>query len=144
MTRMDRRAAAKALLVIAVALAFADSSIVMLGLPEIYGELDASIPGVSLVITSYNLVVAIAAFALVPVLRRVRPAPILAAGLALFAAASLGCGLASDLTLLVTLRGVQGLGGAMLLAASLPRWSRSAAAPSPAGASGRSRGPPAR
>ena len=120
MTRMDRRAAARALLVIAVALAFADSSIVMLGLPQIYGELDASIPGASLVITAYNLVVAVAAFALIPVLRRVRPAPILGAGLGLFAAASLGCGLASDLPLLVALRGVQGLGGAMLLAASLP------------------------
>lgn len=104
----------------AVALAFADSSIVMLGLPEIYGELDASIPGVSLVITAYNLVVAVAALALVPVVRRVRPAVILGAGLAVFLVGSVACGLAQDLTVLVTMRGVQGLGGALLLAASLP------------------------
>ena len=115
---IDRRAAAVVLLALAVGLAFADSSIVMLGLPEIYGELDASIPGASFVITSYNLVVA--AFVLIPVMRRVRPLPVLIAGLAIFAAASLGCGLAPDLPALVTLRGVQGLGGAMLLAASLP------------------------
>ena len=118
--RMNRRAASAALLAVAVALAFADSSIVMLGLPEIYGELDATIPGVSFVITAYNLVVAVVAFALVPVLRRVRPGPILTAGLVVFIAASLGCGLVSDLPMLVTLRGVQGLGAAMLLAASLP------------------------
>ena len=111
---------AAALLGVAVALAFADSSIVMLGLPEIYGELDASIPGVSLVITAYNLVVAVVAFALVPVLRWVRPAPLLAAGLVVFLAASLACGLADDLSVLVALRAVQGLGAALLLAAALP------------------------
>ncbi len=117
---IDRRAAAVVLLAVAVGLAFADSSIVMLGLPEIYGELDASILGASFVITSYNLVVAVVAFALIPVMRRVRPLPVLVGGLAIFAVASLGCGLAPDLPVLVTLRGVQGLGGAMLLAASLP------------------------
>lgn len=111
---------AAALLAAVVALAFADSSIVMLGLPEIYGELDASIPGVSLVITAYNLVVAAVAFALLPVLRRVRPAPLLGAGLVVFLAASLACGLAGDLDLLVALRGAQGLGAALLLAAALP------------------------
>ena len=59
---IDRRAAAVVLLAVAVGLAFADSSIVMLGLPEIYGELDTSILGASFVITSYNLVVAVVAF----------------------------------------------------------------------------------
>lgn len=116
-------------LALAVGLAFADSSIVMLGLPEIYGELDASIPGVSLVITSYNLVVAVAALALVPVVRRARPAPMLALGLVVFAGASLACGLADDLGLLVAMRGVQGLGGALLLAASLPAMAALARSP---------------
>jgi MFS family permease len=117
---ITRGRAAAGLLAVAVALAFADSSIVMLGLPEIYGELDASIPGVSMVITAYNLVVAVVALALVPVLRRARPAPLLGAGLVVFLAASLACGLAGDLTALVVLRGVQGLGAALLLAAALP------------------------
>ncbi|HTI35223.1 MAG TPA: MFS transporter, partial [Miltoncostaea sp.] len=117
---IDRRAAAVVLLAVAVGLAFADSSIVMLGLPEIYGELDATIPGASFVITAYNLAVAVAAFVLIPVMRRVAPVPVLLAGLAIFAAASLGCGLAPTLPVLVAFRGVQGIGGAMLLAASLP------------------------
>lgn len=92
----------------------------MLGLPQIYGELNASIPGVSLVITAYNLVVAAVALALTPVVRRIRPAAPLTGGLAIFTAASLGCGLAQSLPVLVALRGVQGLGGALMLAASLP------------------------
>ncbi|MGD9573548.1 MAG: MFS transporter [Thermoleophilia bacterium] len=123
--------AAAALLAAAVALAFADSSIVMLGLPEIYGELDASIPGVSFVITSYNLVVAVVAFAIVPLLRVVRPAPLLGAGLVVFLGASLACGLVHDLTVLVALRGVQGLGAALLLAASLPAMAALAGGPGP-------------
>jgi len=114
----------------AVALAFADSSIVMLGLPEIYGELDASISGVSLVITSYNLVVAVVAFALIPVLRFVRPAHLLAAGLVVFLAASLACGLVDTLPLLVAMRAAQGLGGALLLAASLPAMAAVTGSPS--------------
>lgn len=108
------------LLAAAVALAFADSSIVMLGLPEIYGELNASIPEVSLVITGYNAVVAVVALALVPVVRRVRPGPLLIAGLVIFLASSLACGLVGDLTALIALRSTQGLGAALLLAASLP------------------------
>ena len=109
-----------ALMAAAVALAFADSSIVMLGLPEIYGELEASISEVSLVITAYNLVVAVVALALVPLVGRVRPAVPVGIGLAIFAVASLACGLVSDLTLLITLRAAQGLGAALLLSASLP------------------------
>ncbi len=108
------------MLAAAVALAFADSSIVMLGLPEIYGELDATIPEVSFVITGYNAVVALVALALVPVVRRVRPAPLLIAGLAVFLASSLACGLVDDLTALIALRSTQGFGAALLLAASLP------------------------
>lgn len=116
----DRSRAGAVLLAAAVALAFADSSIVMLGLPEIYGELDASISGVSLVITAYNLVVAVVALALVPVVGRARPGALVAVGLVVFAVASLACGLVDDLTLLVALRALQGFGGALLLAASLP------------------------
>lgn len=108
------------ILAAAVALAFADSSIVMLGLPEIYGELDASITEVSFVITGYNAVVAVVALALVPVVRRVRPAPLLIAGLVIFLVSSVSCGLVSDLTALIVLRSAQGLGAGLLLATSLP------------------------
>ena len=103
----------------AVAVAFADSSIVVLALPSIYGAFDTSIVGVSWVITAYNLVVAVMAFALVPVLRRVDVALITRLGLVLFAAGSIGSAASSSLSLLIGFRCVQGVGAAMLLAGAL-------------------------
>ena len=46
---------------IAVAVAFADSSIVVLALPELYGRFDTTIEGVSWVVTAYNASVALVA-----------------------------------------------------------------------------------
>jgi MFS family permease len=107
-------------LAVAVAVAFADSSIVVLALPELYVELDASIVGVSWVVTAYNLVVAAAVLALLPLAHRVRPVGLAATGLLVFLGASILCALAGGLTTLVAGRAAQGLGAALLLAASLP------------------------
>jgi hypothetical protein len=102
-----------------VAVAFADSSIVVLALPDLYGEFDTTLVGVSWVITSYNLVVAVAALCLVPFARRLRPRPTGIVGIGLFAAGSAGCAAAWSLDVLIGFRCLQGLGGALLLAASL-------------------------
>jgi MFS family permease len=102
-----------------VAVAFADSSIVVLALPDLYGEFDTTLVGVSWVITSYNLVVAVVALALVPFARRLRPRPTGIVGVAIFAAGSAGCAAAWSLDVLIGFRCLQGLGGALLLAASL-------------------------
>ena len=53
-----------ALLAVAVAVAFADSAIVVLALPELLGEFNASIQGVAWVVTGFNLAVVVAALAL--------------------------------------------------------------------------------
>ena len=103
-----------------VALAFADSSIVVLALPELLQRFQASIAGVAWVITSYNVAVAVAALPLVRLARRANPARLARRGLVVFGLASLACALAPSLWTLVGFRSVQGLGGAMLLAASLP------------------------
>jgi len=103
----------------AVAVAFADSSIVVLALPELYGDFNTSIVGVSWVITSYNLVVAIVALALVPLAGRFRADAVMGAGLAVFLGASIVCALADNLTWLIAARCVQGFGAALLLAGSL-------------------------
>jgi predicted MFS family arabinose efflux permease len=103
----------------AVAVAFADSSIVVLALPDLYGAFNTSIVGVSWVITSYNLVVAICAFALVPVVRRVDVGRISRIGLLLFCAGSIGCAASWSLPVLIAFRCLQGVGGAMLLAGAL-------------------------
>jgi MFS family permease len=116
----------------AVALAFADSSIVVLALPDLLRQLDTSIAGVSLVITAYNVAVVVATPLVVWLVRRAGPRAGLHGGLILFAAGSAGCALAGSLELLVVLRVVQAIGGAFLLASALPtlgvrRWSVAAA-----------------
>ena len=114
------RGVSTAALVVAVALAFADASIVVLALPEIYTELDTTIVGVSWVITAYALVVGVGALLLAPLARKVHPPLLVGFGLALFSAASLGAGLAGSASSLLLARCGQGAGAAMLLGASLP------------------------
>jgi MFS family permease len=115
------------LLAVAVGLAFADSSIVVLALPELYGEFDTSIVGVSWVITAYNVAITVAALAVLLTARRVRPVVLLGAGLAVFAAASLVCGLVNSLPLLLGARAVQGVGAAGSWPERSPRSPRSPA-----------------
>jgi hypothetical protein len=104
----------------AVAIAFADSSIVVLALPELYGRFETSIEGISWIVTSYNAAVAVTALALVFLVHRFDSAVVLAAGLAVFLGASVGCALAWSLGFLIGARAVQGVGAALLLAGALP------------------------
>ena len=103
-----------------VAVAFADSSIVVLALPDLYGEFDTTLVGVSWVITSYNLVVAVAALCPRP-LRA--PPPAAADGNRRHRRSSPPARRAARQpgasTSLIGFRCLQGLGGALLLAASL-------------------------
>jgi MFS family permease len=108
-----------AALALAVGLVLADSSIVVLALPEIYRELDTSVAGVTWVLVSFNLVIALAAVPAALVARRVGPARTAAVGLAVFAGAGLACGLADELSTLIVARCVQALGGAAAVTASL-------------------------
>ena len=62
-----------ALLIGAVGLAFADASVVALALPDLYGEFNTSIVGVSWVLTTYALVVAVVSVPVALLHRRVRP-----------------------------------------------------------------------
>jgi MFS family permease len=75
---------------------------------------------VSWVVTAYNLAVVIGAFALIPFVRRVRPAWLALAGLVLFLAASVACAVSNSLEMLVAGRVAQGIGAALLLGVSLP------------------------
>src|SRR6516164_293529 len=103
----------------AVAVAFAASSIVVLALPDMYGAFNTSIVGVSWVITSYNLVVALTAFALVPLVARVDTGGVSRVGLALFFAGSTGSAASWSLAALIVFRCIQGIGAALLLAGAL-------------------------
>jgi MFS family permease len=108
-----------AALALAVGLVLADSSIVVLALPQIYRELDTSVAGVTWVLISFNLVMALSAVFAAMVARRVGPARTAAVGLAVFAGACLACGISSDLSTLIAARCVQALGGAAAVTAVL-------------------------
>jgi predicted MFS family arabinose efflux permease len=115
----------------AVAVAFADSSIVVLALPELYGRFDTTIQGVSWVVTAYNAAVAVTALALVLFVHRLNATAVLGVGLGIFLAASIACAAAQSLGFLIGARAVQGAGAALLLAGSLPllgpgRWTAAA------------------
>ena len=103
-------------LITAVALAAADSAIVVLAVPQLLEDFGRSIPSTAWVVTAYNLAAAIAGTVVVVASARLRTRPLLAGGLIVFAAATIGCALAPSLSVLVTLRAVQGVGGALVLA----------------------------
>jgi MFS family permease len=139
-----------AALVIAVGLVLADSSIVVLALPEIYRELDTSVAGVTWVLISFNLVMALAAVPAAHLARRLGPGRTAAVGLAVFAGAGLACGIADQLGTLIAARCVQALGGAAavtavleLLPATVGSERRAAALWATAGATGAALGPAA-
>ena len=119
-TRGGRATILVAFVVVAVAVAFADSSIVVLALPELYTRFHTTIERVSWVVTGYNLAVAASALALVFFVHRMRAATVLGVGLVTFTAASLACAFANSLWFLVGARCLQGVGAALLLAGSLP------------------------
>lgn len=100
-------------------LVLADSSVVVLALPEIYRELDTTVAGVTWVLVSFNLVMALAAVPAALVARRVGPGRAAAVGLAIFAGAGLACGLADSLSTLIVARSVQAIGGALAVTAAL-------------------------
>ncbi len=108
-----------AALAFAVGLVLADSSIVVLALPQIYRELDTSVAGVTWVLVSFNLVMALAAVPAAHLARRIGPGRAAAVGLAVFAGAGLACGLSSELSTLIAARCVQALGGAAAVTAVL-------------------------
>ncbi len=108
-----------AALALAVALVLADSSVVVLALPEIYRELDTSVAAVTWVLVSFNLVMALAAVPAALLARRAGPARTAAVGLAVFAGASLACAASTGLSTLIAARCVQALGGAAAVTAVL-------------------------
>src|SRR4051794_10944901 len=105
---------------LAIALAAADSSIVVLALPDLYGTFDVSIVAVSWTITAYNVAIVIGALAVLPFERRIKGHVLAGIGLAMFATASLACGFATSFNVLIAGRVVQGLGAALALTGAVP------------------------
>ena len=106
------------LLLLAAGLALADASVVTLALPPIIDELDASVEGAAAVLGSYTLVLGLALPGAAWVRVEVGSRALGTGGALVFAAASLGCGLAGSLGVLLALRGVQAVGAAAVLVAA--------------------------
>src|SRR5205085_10457006 len=72
------------------------------------------------------LALIVTAVAVIPFARRLESTRALIAGLALFGLASIGCGVANSMSALVPLRCLQGVGGGVILCASLPMFASTA------------------
>ncbi|HLB23552.1 MAG TPA: MFS transporter [Dehalococcoidia bacterium] len=96
-----------------------DLSIVTIVIPEVGRDLDASFTQMSWVVNAYVLVTAAAIIPAGKLGDAVGRKRVFAAGMALFATASLLCGLAPGAGWLIAFRALQGLGGAAMVTLSL-------------------------
>ena len=110
--------ARRILLLLAVATALADSSVVTLALPDILRQFDVQIGEVARVLTSYNAILALGAVPAAYIARR-QPRAVAAVGIAVFGVASAVCGLSGSFDLLLGARCIQAVGGALLICAAL-------------------------
>jgi EmrB/QacA subfamily drug resistance transporter len=100
-------------------IAFVDESAVNVALPAIETDLAASVAVVQWVINAYTLCLASLLLVGGAAGDRFGRRGVFVAGIAVFAAASLWCGLAASVAQLIVARAVQGVGAAMLIPCSL-------------------------
>ncbi|MEU5048947.1 MFS transporter [Streptomyces sp. NPDC021096] len=93
-----------------------DVTIVVVALPDMAGSLHTSFADLQWVMDVYALALAALLLGVGSLADRIGHRQVYVVGLALFAAASLACGLATGPLALIAFRGVQGIGGAAMLA----------------------------
>jgi EmrB/QacA subfamily drug resistance transporter len=96
-----------------------DVTVVNVALPEIQSDLGSSFDELQWVIDAYALTLAATLLIFGSLADRLGRRRLFTIGLAAFSLASLACGLAPDPLALDIFRGIQGIGGAMMLATSL-------------------------
>ncbi len=105
-------------LALTVAVVLADSSVVTLALPSILREYDATVFGVSWVLTAFNIVLALV---ILPAVRIARSSPRAGwtAGLVIFVLASIACAASGSAAALIAARVFQAAGGALAIACAI-------------------------
>jgi EmrB/QacA subfamily drug resistance transporter len=105
--------------VLGSSLAFVDATVVSIALPAIGGDLDAGLAGLAWTVNAYTLTLAALILLGGSLGDRLGRRRIFVLGVVWFACASLLCGLAPNIELLVAARALQGVGGALLTPGSL-------------------------
>src|SRR6266567_4575413 len=96
-----------------------DGSVVNVALPAIQSELNVSVQGAQWVVNGYMLMLGALILVGGSAGDRFGRRRVFASGIAVFTAASIGCGFAPNVTVLIAARVVQGVGGALLVPVSL-------------------------
>ena len=100
-------------------MAFIDGTVVNVALPTLQRDFDASATGVQWVVQAYSLFLAALILVGGSLGDRYGRRRIFAIGVVVFTAASIACGVAPNLALLIVARALQGVGGALLVPGSL-------------------------
>ena len=108
-----------AMLSLVVGVVLGDAGVVTLALPDILREFGATVWGVAWVLIAFNLVLALAAVPAARWCARRDPVVAQVAGLLVFAAATALCAGAPSLGVLIAARGLQAVGGAVVIVGSL-------------------------
>ena len=96
-----------------------DVTIVNVALQTIGASFGGSVSGLQWMVNAYTLVFAALILTAGALGDRLGAKRVFTAGFAIFGLASLGCGLSTGLTMLIALRAIQGIGGAILVPCSL-------------------------
>ena len=104
---------------VAIFMLLVDVTIVNVALPDIESDLNSSFADLQWVIDAYALTLAAFLLTAGSIGDRIGRRKLFAIGIAVFVAASLGCGLSTSPGTLTTFRAVQGVGGAIMFATSL-------------------------
>jgi EmrB/QacA subfamily drug resistance transporter len=103
----------------ATAMLMLDIAVVNTALSRIAEDLQTGLSGLQWVVDAYTLALASTVLTAGALADRLGRRRVFSFGLALFTTASLGCGLAQDITMLNSARAIQGIGAAIMFAVSL-------------------------
>lgn len=106
-------------LAVAVGVVLADSSVVVLALPDVLGSFSTSIARVAWVLVAFNLVLALAAVPTAWISRRVGARSVMVCGLLVLGVASAACAGAGSIDALIAARCAQAIGAAGVVGAAL-------------------------
>jgi len=115
----ERKSWVLAVAVLGSTLAFIDESVVNVALPKIESDLRTTLAAMQWVINAYTLCMSALLLVGGAAADRFGRRLIFVIGVSIFAAASLGCGLAANAEVLIAARVVQGVGAALLIPCSL-------------------------